>query len=349
MLNARESGDQTTTRKIYKLIRRNGIEPDYYSWTILLKTCRETNDRGWFRKIYKHIQEQTADRLHHSLVSELLMTWYHFGKRSDFTRILRFYEKHYDLQILKDLALVHPEYNSRSDVVANDQPSTQALVVMILSYVRREQSILGAAEVYRQFQRLLAQHHPLIVPLGESTIVYSIFMKAFGFKAGSLKLWPRLLRDMAQDLGPDVINKDTGLPFAGCKPNSIFWNILLNAFARSDQLAAAERVIVLMRQQGFVPDKYSWTSLASGYARKQDVESTVGVLKRMQADNVAGDEYTVKTLQLIDDRTRLLELMQKLTKEQNAESGNDDGEVIDNSLETMLDRPREDAQNLEAD
>lgn len=347
MLNAREAGDQTTTRRIYKLIRQNGIEPNHYSWTILLKTCREANDRGWFRKIYKHIQEQAADRLHDSLITELLMMWYHFGKRSDFTRILRFYEKHHDIRILKDLALVHPKYKCRSDVESNHKPSTRALVIMILSFVRKEQPILAAAEVYRQFQRLLAENHPLIVPLGESTLVYSIFMKAFGRKAGSLKLWPRLLRDMAQDLGPDVINKDTGLSFTGCKPNIIFWNILLNAFARSDQLAAAEKVIELMRQQGFAPDKYSWTSLASGYARKQDIESTVGVLKRMQDNNVAGDEYTVKTLQLIDDRPRLLELMQKLAKEPSVDPSSQNLDDLDDSIETMLDRPGEENYGLE--
>jgi len=336
MLNSREAGDPKTAWDIYELICRNGMEPNDYTWTILLKTSRKANNRKWFRKIYKHMQYQGLESLSRPLVTELLMTWYRFGRRSGFDRLLRCYEQHCDLQILRDLGMVHPEHQPRSPLRSTDKSSSSTLVVMLLAYVRAEQSVLRAAETYRVFQRLLVEHHPLIVPLGEQTLVYSIFLKAFGNKPGSLKLWPRLLRDMAQSLGPEVINKDTGQPFRGCKPNAIFWNILLNAFARAGQLAAAERVIELMRQQEFTPDKYSWTSLAGGYAKQQNIEETVGVLRRMQEDNVAGDERTVKTLQIINDRPKLLDLMQHLVKGQTFDLERTGTDGLDDELETTI-------------
>lgn len=346
MNNAAEAGDHGTTWKIYQLIRRNKIEPDHYTWTTLLKTCRKTNDRSSFRKTYKQILEQEAGRFHSPLVTEILATWSHFGARSGFERLVRFYERHCDLQILKDLGLVHSGYKSQARVIASDQPSTETLVVMLLAYVRKEQSILHAADLYRTFQRLLAEHHPLVVPLGESVVVYGIFMKAFGMKDASLKLWPRLLRDMIKPLGPEVLNRDTGLPFQGCKPNAIFWNILLNAFARRHQLAAAEKVIELMRKQGFKPDKYSYTSLMGGYARQQNIEMTIDVLQRMQEDNISGDEHTVKALQLINDRPQLLGVMQKLASGHafgaDVDADDDDTDNLDDAVNNIGTPPSQD-------
>ncbi len=211
--------------------------------------------------------------------------------------------------------MVSDHHNSSYVTGPRPLPCTATLVVMILIYVRKSQRILPAAKVYRNFQRLLKKEDPCIVPLIASTYTLNIFLKVFSRTHRSLKLWPVVMRDMTTPLPAHVMNRDTKQPLKPCKPTVQTWNILLNAFMRRKKVAAAEKMVELMRRHNMKLDTVTWNSLVGGYARMQYVENVVEVLKRMKTEGSTIDQYTIEGLQHVQDKPRLMNSVMNLYSE----------------------------------
>ena len=318
IMNAVDAKDFGTVWKIYNIMEEHDLRPDNYTYSILLRATRLTSDHFTWRELYAQIRSDRMSgllQLSPVLVTELLWSFYYFGRLTNFQDVLDEYEKHCDLQPLKDLGMVSDHQSSSYVTGPRPLPCTATLVVMILIYVRKSQRILPAALVYRNFQRLLKAEDPCIVPLIASTYTLNIFLKAFSRTHGSLKLWPVLMRDMTTPLPAHVMNRDTKQPLKPCKPTAQTWNILLNAFMRRKKVAAAEKMVELMRRHNMKLDTVTWNSLVGGYARMQYVENVVEVLKRMKTEGSTIDQYTIEGLQHVQDKPRLMNSVMNLYSE----------------------------------
>lgn len=314
LLNASEAGDPGTAWRIYQMIRDNDVSPDEYTYTIMMKMCRKTDEKQQFRFLYFELNPENRE-LNPYLVTEILACRYHFNLRSNFDHVLRFYERHCDLQPLKDLGIIPSSHEIRFESQSTNlqgprqSPCAGTLGMMILAFVRQEQRVGPVQQVYDNFLRLLKEENPVILPLVATTHTYNVFLKAYSRSAGSLARWRDIIRDMVAPLSPDLINRETGLPLRRARPSAQTWNIIVNGLARAGQDADAEKLMALMRRNKMEPDLVTWNSLLAGFAKGQKVFRVAGVLRTMEETGTKPDGYTRKALVNVRNQGRLLKHM----------------------------------------
>jgi len=74
-----------------------------------------------------------------------------------------------------------------------------------------------------------------------------------------------------------------------------------------------------MRARGVEPNLVTWNSLAIGYARQQDISSIIGTVERLEADGWEVDDYTVKALKYIRNRSGLISALEEKERKRAAE------------------------------
>lgn len=325
ILKAAQAKDQKTAWQIFNMISENGIEADEDTYIVMMQMTRLAQDRHGFRTLYRRLNPENRDTLKQWLVTEILQCRHVFNERDNFDHVLRFYERHCDLQQLKDLGILPPWYESRFAAWYSSPrplPSTPATTVVLLKYIQSRSSskVRDIVSLYLKFKNEIARENPNIIPLAGDEYLWNGLIKGLSredvFFSGetwrgkpSPLHWVKVMRTMTRQPSAHVINRDTGKPLERLKPTKHTWNILLNAHARTGNVREADRILTNMKKNDMEPDVVTWNSLLGGFSRFQHMGLVATVLQRMKETRTVADDHTAKALAPLNDREGLLETM----------------------------------------
>lgn len=345
ILNAAEAKDYGTAWRIWEILRANGIEPDYYTYTILMKMCRKMADasgRKAYGVLYRQLMPESRDHLDPHLVTEVLKCRFAFDPPHSFDRVLQFYERHCDLQPLKDLRMLPADYTSRYErwyTTLRPYPSTPTLGVVISAFLRacifaKHMSRRLAVDLYVNFGREVREGNPAMLQLASTDHTYNAFIKAFStvdafavrlpnwrrmtasadhYGAQMSVYWADILQAMQTPFAHSVVDPSSGAVLAAPKPTLRTWNTILNAISRRGNAAEAERILERMRSSGVEPNTVSWNCIIGGLARSQRPDRVADALDRMRAAKSVPDARTVAAVNHLRDQDAVLRFTRELT------------------------------------
>jgi pentatricopeptide repeat protein len=323
ILNAVEARDFQTAWHIYDLMESGdaGLEPDSYTLSILLRGLKHDENPAKHRDFANYCANRALKWKSNWLATEYLHYMYicYKGNGDETIRILRDeYRRFFDLQPLVDLKIFPPNFPSMPGCMTPFRP---ALFVMIASYLQFASSSLKDDEIlsfYTNFRDLVHAGHPVIGPIVETVHTNCAFLLAFCDSPRLLKQAPMIIRDMSSALPKSAIYAAERRPLKMAAPSGITWNIFSHGFAKAGQMAAAEKVVELMRKRNIAPSEVTWATLLNGYARLQNVEKVAGMYSELSRTpeefKTAGDPrrqagITLTALGKVRDREQLVKAL----------------------------------------
>jgi pentatricopeptide repeat protein len=335
MANAVEADDVKMALRVFDLLEENGVEPNAYTYCTLLKGCKQSSDHALTSNILKKASEvalatQNAriatDILHVVHLQRLKQGESELGATAnepDFSAIygtlLRVYLRYFDARILLELrvisrSLLHHHMNELNLTPSRMKPTPAAVNIMLTAYLR-----LSRANVEGSFKRFtkallgggtditrdLAED---ITKLAMTDYTYNVYLWAFSRKKEYLQHCTALVHLMGQGLPPVLLPRDplTDRPIPPAKPTAQTFSILLEAFARHGQTAAAMKVLNLMRQRGLKPTEVTWNTLVKGYAAARDVEGMAGALRGLEKDGFKVNDAVVAAFRKVGGKDALM-------------------------------------------
>lgn len=345
ILNAMEAGDLNTAWRSHEIAKENGLFPDVFTYTCLLKGVQH----GDGEPEISYIQEcATIDgtlakncRLGFEILYAIYVAEESGPHWRPFLRLLPKYREFFDVQPLTDLGILDYRHYTKP-MLNRPTPPAQALGLMILAWLHGNNDFAKAQEIYKAYLRHVREGHPVISPLAGTDHIANAFIKAFGSHAETLHLCTQIIQHM---LKPDGEGPSTG-PKNGraveseplqlessrisggvvkiAPPTAQTWNILLHSFIRNRQAAAAEKVLTIMQRRGHEPNQVTWNTLLGGYASMQDAIGVVGSMKRLEKAGMAADKWTMEALSRVTDRAALLEAFERSSEGRSVHGPEDD-------------------------
>ncbi|KAK5200521.1 hypothetical protein LTR16_005870, partial [Cryomyces antarcticus] len=321
ILNAVEAGDFNTAFRIFDLLKANKVEPNHFTYAILLKGWRDSRDPEALHVIIEDAKGTLGDRIDAVLATEILHCLYLHHKdhnpSSYFAILLQAYREFFDLRTLARLGIVSADYSATFSQPGRSkkmEPLPATLGIMLVSELQsptgdREEKERELHRLYANFRQSVEQGYPAIGVLAETDHTYNAFLMAFGRHVRLLSHLPQIVRDMTLPLPPTArvrTHGKTTRPIQPCQPTVQTFSILMESFAYHDQVVAAEKVLELMQQRGVEPNQVTWNTLITGYARTQDIEGTVHAMKRMEMQKLDVDQWTLEGVGKIRDREALM-------------------------------------------
>ncbi|MCJ1243460.1 hypothetical protein MMC30_000657 [Trapelia coarctata] len=329
ILNAMEAGDLKTAWRSHEIAVENGLLPDVFTYTCLLKGVQ----RGDHRSKISYVQEcaakdgalATSLRLRCEILYALYVAKGHGPEWRPFLDLLPTYREFFDIQPLIDLGILdHREGPQPAPIPP--APPVQALGLMILAWLHKQNDLAKAQESYNAYFRHVREGHHIIAPLAQTDHTANAFIHAFGCHAKTLPLCTQVIQHM--------LKSDVADPVKIAPPRVQTWNILLYSFIRNRQAAAAEKVLTIMQSRGHEPNQVTWNTLLGGYASMQDVIGVVQSMKRLEKATLEADSWTMKALNRVVDRAALLEAFERNSEGRPVEDA-EDGEWEDEDTEQM--------------
>ncbi|PSN63903.1 hypothetical protein BS50DRAFT_576527 [Corynespora cassiicola Philippines] len=315
--NAMEAGDYATAFQVYNNLEEHGLKPDKYTYSILLHGCYKSHEPAKFHEFAEHCAEMAITLNDPWLATDYLCyVFFRYRQRVDaekFEAILAHaYCRFFSAKPLLSLSTILPGNHLQS--AANEQtgkssseyftPPAPALHLMIQAWIRLagEFSSKHVWELYVQFRKLVRDDpEQALVDLAKAPVVWNAFLHAFcqkqQFADASL-----LMKDLI-DHGP--------------RPNVFSFNIFMQAFFRTGQLKAAERMQGLMQIYGVEPDEYTYGVMVRGYAKAQLAER-VGEIMDHVSDEDQLDPQLLQLLGKIVNRQSLLKELDMSKKRKEA-------------------------------
>lgn len=337
MENAFRSGATAVAWDIFDFMQKQGIQPDSYCYLSLLKDAVARHDAKTFRSLQQAILQHHILRNNDFLIAHILhgmRVLYgveDYGediprsKPDVFTHMLSVYSQAYDLNLLKSLGIISPDYAPPTITakVGGAPPSLPALGVMIYAFLETHNGPAVMQHLYNKFRDLVSNNDPVFAPLTRTTHIYNTFLLFFSRHRNTLPKCLEIMGDMTRDAyklletktqETDVPERDVQ-PANHCAPTVRTWNILLLAFMRNRHPRGAEKVRIMMHERGIKPDRVTYNVLISGYSSMQMVRHAVNTLEEMRKDHWATDHFAIRGLSYVQDRDKLKEEMQRLDRE----------------------------------
>lgn len=219
--NASDRAEYETAWQIYDSLIEFGVQADDVTYIVLFKMCRRSNDFLAFRRLYREIKQHRIDTerqdFHPFLVTELIFSFFAWGHQRQFNRPFYLYRQYFDLQPLSALGLIPDTEPSRiataqyhnPDFLSSERlpfygprppPPPLAIAIMLLIFLRSNQKVDIALQVYKCFKERLMSHDPLLVSAARFHLMWDAFLKVFTAHKETLHMWPDVLQDMAQPL-----------------------------------------------------------------------------------------------------------------------------------------------------
>jgi len=351
ILNAMEAGDLRIAWRSHEIAMENGLLPDVFTYTCLLKGVQRGDHISKISYIQECAAKDGALAMSIRLKFEILYVMYVAKGRGPHCRpfldLLPTYREFFDIRPLIDLGILD---HSEIHLLAPNQPAppVQALGLMILAWLQNLDDLAKAKDVYEAYVRHIREGHPIISPLAQTDHTANAFIYAFGCDAKTLPLCTQVIQymlkpdvdDLAAEVGPSAESEDirtagsgpdplksssnTRRPVKIAPPRVQTWNILLHSFIRNRQASAAEKVLTIMQSRGHEPNHVTWNTLLGGYATMQDVIGVVGSMKRFEKAKLEADEWTMKALNRVVDRAALLEAFERNAEGRPAHRAEDD-------------------------
>lgn len=353
IVNALSANDIPTALRVFKLLEEHKVEVGSFTYSILLNG-------------YKHMADVTTDfeanivrKAHESaircrdswLATEILHCTYLHQRKTDDGRprdpiavlhsIMATYARYFKVRPLKAVGIHDMTTSGQS---AQMEPTSAAITIILSavlnayperahSMLKQFSNIIDFAVEGRQDLRTRGLF-PLFRHLIMEDYTYNIFLMALSQDSKNLQHCTALVQKMAKGLPDELLphNPTTGETIPVAQPTAYTWSILLHAFARHGQTAAAEKVMELMRKRNLKPSEVTWNSLIKGYAVTQDIPGAVDALTRMEGEGFDADVYTTSTLKRIKDGEGLVAAWMK------RRDGDEVGEYA------LTSRPRDNAE-----
>ncbi|KZF25610.1 hypothetical protein L228DRAFT_244484 [Xylona heveae TC161] len=358
MLNAFEAGDSATGWRVHDLLLKNAVKPDKFTYSILMKEAKASANIEVINRIATNARNDGVLFNNPHVITELLGAIYAFHKKRKRTRadafqaLLSAFKAFFDIQPLVDLGLapvtsqpsstpesvdsatekIEPIYETGAQKDAGFSPmqaSPQSLTIMLTAFLERCPSHKLISQLFTRYRELIDQGHPLISQLAETDHTANCFLKGLGRFSETLHLCPMVIEQM---LGPPTDSSQSsshhGSPVGTghrAEPTVQTWSILLYAFHRHGQPAAAEKVLSMMSKRGVCANQVTWNSLVNGYAQMQDVEGVVSAMKRMEQEGWEVDNWTLEGLGKVVDRKSLMDAFEDAEHGARNEDGHVDG------------------------
>ena len=335
LLNAMEAGDWDTGWRIHQLAKDHGLKPDGYTYTILLKG---TDDIASIEAIRSSALSDGINVQDPHFASALLNSIYcsqeSKSRNHAFTFLLPHYLEYFSIQPLEDLGML--TYDEKVPETDNKklQPTRFDLGLLIFTYLKQHENTNQTVALYETYRRLVQARHPIISQLAESTHIANAFLMALRRDPQSLHLCVSVIEHVMRSNPFDSLTEtspsENELDMNSDKrniaaPDIKTWSILVWAFIRHGQVAAAEKVVKRMQTQKMSPNVVTWNTLVSGYSRLQDADRAVKTLRRMEKYGVQFDDRTLEGLDRIVDRQKLIKAFERALK---------DNQIEDESIES---------------
>ena len=333
VLNAMEAGDSYTAWRSHDIAKQNGLLPDTATYTSLLKGAQHGDELEAISDIYNCSKNDGCLSKSPRLRFELLYAMYvHEQKQTvpqPFSVLLPLYREFFLVQALQDLGIFYGSQAQTMGPILPVQPPVQALGLMILAWLQQYHKDGSVSNVYNLFVQHIRDGHPVIAELAKTDYTFNAFMVAFGNSRHTLPLCAQVVQNMLNPRSPyttlpEKSSVSTALLHAGsdgekrfnrvASPTVQTWSILLFAFIRNQQLAAAEKVLKIMQTRKQEPDHVTWNSLLNGYASEQNSEGVINTIQRLEKAGLEGDSWTRKALGRLEDKHNLLKALERSTK-----------------------------------
>lgn len=308
ILNAVEAGDLRTAREVYRSMVDNGLKPDSFTFTILLKGCKQDiSDAETLHTTIREAIDAADVNKDIVLATDILhcLTLYHtrHGHNEAWSTICQAYAQMFNVHPLERLGLPMPqsvrETHAAKPVML---PNKYAIDIMVRAYlfVASQSHSIGSSKIYdlyARFSREVSKGSPPFDNVIEPH-TYNAFMTAF------IKNKSTLVR------AAEVI-KDLQRPDSRCRPNEFTWNIFLLGFTRHGQLKLAEQVLNYMKSKGIAWTNITWNHLISGYAGAQDSDKVIDTIRRAEDSGFQWDAWTYGSMRRFRESGKLQEILRQ--------------------------------------
>ena len=303
--NAIEAHDFDTMLELYDFAKRGQFGIDSLSRGLMLKAAKDSGNVEMLNIVLREASEDPEMVRDTYLAGTILHIICIFSPDNEYSSMLDFYKRHFDLRPLRELKLCGPKTKSLTGTgIVPIQPSHFVLGQMVAAYNKLPRAADHLITRYNIYHDLVRRNHPLIAPLARYEYVGNSFVRAFGRELETLPHCITVIKHMLEDPPSPALS-------GYAAPTVRTWNILAASYFRHNQAIAAEKVISMMYERGLEPNKVTRNTMVQGYSARQDVESAVNELRRMEAVGYEVDDFTLKGLGKIWDRTRLIKALKK--------------------------------------
>lgn len=307
MSNAMEAGDQTTAFKVFNILEENGAKPDKYTYSILLHGCTMASDPAKFRAFTEHCAEKAKELKDPWLATDYLYYLYVRHDRDDphhlWASLSHAYLRLFTPGPLQYFAQWNSSvYENQDELnITRLEPPPAAVYIMLQMEIQKALSMSNAQvwNVYQYFKRVVNENlHPTINELANNPAIWNAFLLAF-CRNQQFANASNLIKDMTQ-----------GDPSKIPQPNVYSWNIFMQAFFKTDQVRAADRIYEMMRSRGIEPDQFTYGVLLRGYVRAQHTEKIGEIMGHIDNEQQLSPQV-LQALTRVADRKRLMYELEK--------------------------------------
>lgn len=308
--NAMEAGDHATAFKVYNTFENNDLQPDKYTFGIMLHGCTMQDDPAFFQRFAQYCEEVAQDIQDSWLATEYLyylyvryrvdgsveqtsaMLWQSYARLFTTTPLQPFVG--YGTASLGNAVM---SQDSSTPESVHLSPSHVALYIMLQTEIQSALAVsnMRVYNLYLKFKSVVQEGgHPAFNAMVRQPQIWNAFLYAFCQKQQFANA-SQLIQDMTD--GP-------------AKPNVYSWNIFMQAFFKTGQIQAAERIFEIMRDRGTDPAKYTWGVMVRGYANAQLVDQIDDILPHLDAEDES-DPDLLRYLAKVVDRRKLMTVLER--------------------------------------
>ncbi|USP76755.1 hypothetical protein yc1106_04029 [Curvularia clavata] len=304
MHNAMEAGDYTTAFKVYNALESNGLEPDQHTYAILLHGCTLQSNPAMFQSFAHHCVEVAQQTKNPWLATDYLYYLYvrhqtdvEVGHRS--ALLWGAYSKLFSTEPLEPFITSRTMTSSpaKDEQEAVLSPPPVALYVMMQAEIQSAAAISNqrVLNLYEKFKSVANEtSNPAFKSLIQNPTIWNAFLLAFSQKQQFANA-SQVIKDMTEGV---------------TKPNVYSWNILMQAFFKTGQVQAAERVFEIMRSRGIDADQFTHGILIRGYAKAQLIERIGETMQDLETDQELEPDL-LRALAAVVNRRQLMLTLEK--------------------------------------
>ncbi|KAL9033361.1 MAG: hypothetical protein Q9214_007553 [Letrouitia sp. 1 TL-2023] len=316
MLNAMittavEAEDFETAYSIFDVARFKRMRRGTVMYSVIFKGVAQSLNHNILEGLVLRAEEEGALPRNNPLVFCLLVTVWkllHRGRKSGsqypqvYTAMLQVYARYCDVFPLQELGIYMSEKSKRVEPIS--KPTPQILCIMLLGFMAQHSNSNHLLDLYMRYHSLVKQNHPLIAPIAQTDHVANAFVLHLGRNIRTLPACPMILRNMLEP--PTIANTIVA------EPSVQTWSILAFSYSIQGQKPAAERVLAMMRERGYMPNDVTWNSIISGYAKCQDIKAVVEAMRQMTSAGFEVNSRILRALTHVVDQKGLLGSLRKV-------------------------------------
>ncbi|KAM3420827.1 hypothetical protein BST61_g4069 [Cercospora zeina] len=312
VLNAVEAGDLKTAMDVYHSMRDHGLQPDMYTFAILLKACKTRIDdaemlNDTINDAIRIINVLEAPVVATEILHCLALHHTRFHLEKSFLTLADAYAQLFALGPLRLVRLLPDKLSQADETTPKPQPRVQDIQIMLDVYLEQcstaSDSVIRAYDLWQRFKHAMESGQEPFASMAQTDHVFNAFLGAFTKTKRGLLRAAEIIKYMQLPNNPDA-------EFPRIRPTVQTWSIFLYGFSRHGQVHLAEQVLTYMRSKGIEPNLVTHNSLLVGHALTQDLDGVLRTVQRMQTDGHIWDSWTQGAIQRYRDQDTLRARMQ---------------------------------------